>query len=167
MKRQTVATKTVAPKAVVPKVPVEVKSQSIEVMAKDTNLADTLFLLTDRGLKILHGYSEDSRKIIGQISGGNDSPYTFYQDGKVPVYFATKYSDMKALAFPDPKDYGITSSNLFALADTYAKVIGKFIKLKIMGKPSLLSQIRQIGVVAGPMIVIALVILVIIAMLGG
>jgi hypothetical protein len=170
MKKQTKATKATPAKEPVKEPsekPVQVKTQSIKATTKKVALVDTLFMLTDAGLNILHGYTEESRKLIEEIKAGNHAPYTFYDAGKPPVYFATQYSDIQPLTFPKPEDYGITSSKLFAMADTYARVIAKFIEIRIKGKPSLLSQIRQIGVIAGPMIVIALVILVIIAMLGG
>jgi len=155
--------KTKQRESVEEKAPVE--QVATKVVTKHGLPANTLIVLGDGRVDILYDYGDN--EVIKKIREGGDAPYTFYDNGKRPDYVAVQNGAIEPLTFPKPEDYGITSSKLFAMADTYASVIAKFIELRIKGKPSLLSQIRQIGVVAGPMIVIALVILVIIAMIGG
>lgn len=149
----------------IPKQTISKQEEPTKATTKQAQLVNTLIVLGDGRVDILYDYCDN--KIMKKIREGNDAPYTFYGNGKRPEYVAVQNSSIGPLTFPEPKDYGITSSKLFAMADTYAKVIARFIALRLKGKPSLLSHMRQIGVIAGPMMIIALIILVIVAMLGG
>lgn len=125
---------------------------------------DMVYLITHGGLEIRYG--EDALPTITRIKeAGDDTPYRFHEHGR-PVYIAVQNGNVEPLAFPDPQDYGTTASNLYAMAVTCANAISEFIKMQIRGKPTLASQLRQVGVLAMPLVITIFLIFILAVYIG-
>jgi hypothetical protein len=104
--------------------------------------------------------------LIKEIQANDNMPYIFYQSSK-PFYMAVQNGTIQPLLFPEPKDYGTTSANLFAMAVTCADAIAEFIRLKIKGRQGLASQLRQLGVLGMPLVIAIFLIFILIVYIGG
>lgn len=125
---------------------------------------DTVYLITHGGLEIRQGV--DALKAINEIRQcGDDTPYRFHENGR-PFYIGVQNGNIGPLTFPEPQEYGTTASNLYAMAVTCANAIAEFIKLQIRGKPTLASQLRQIGVLAMPLVVTIFLIFILAVYIG-
>lgn len=109
-------------------------------------------------------------KILADIQekGGAISEFEFYEKRR-PVYYAIQSSDgaYSPLAFPEPKDYGLTSPQLYTMAVTYRDCIKKGIEQTLDKKPSLAGEIKKIMVLAFPIIIICFLIFVMVVAMGG
>jgi hypothetical protein len=117
---------------------------------------DTVYLTTRTGTQLFVG--EEATDILKEIAidvkqnlGGDDFDYTFYERG-IPVYWAQKTSAISPIIFPLPEQYGMSSPKLYALAKTLPGAIAKLIKLRTQGKPSLLSQLKEAGMLIMPLL---------------
>ena len=125
---------------------------------------DGVYLISRDGLDVYMG--PDAEEIIKQIqSGEDDTPYMFYNPK--PFYLAVKNGTIQPLTFPEPKDYGTTSANLFAMGVTCADAISEFIRLKIRGKQGMASQLRQLGVLGMPLVIAIFLIFILAVYIGG
>jgi len=142
-----------------------------EEKVKDTTLAaplpsvkvDTAYIISKDGLDVYTG--PDAEEIIKQIQGGDDTPYMFYNPR--PFYLAVKNGTIQPLGFPEPKDYGTTSANLFAMGVTVADAIAEFVRLKIRGKQGLAGQLRQLGMLGMPLVIAIFLIFILAVYIGG
>jgi len=125
---------------------------------------DGVYLISKAGLDVYLG--TDAEEMIKQIqSGKDDTPYMFYNPK--PFYLAVKNGTIQPLIFPDSKEFGTTSANLFAMAVTCADAISEFIRLKIRGKQSLASQLRQLGMLGMPLVIAIFLIFILAVYIGG
>jgi hypothetical protein len=125
---------------------------------------DGAYVISRDGLDVYMG--TDAQEIIKQIQGfEDDTPYMFYNPK--PFYLAVKNGTIQPLAFPEPKDYGTTSANLFAMAVTCADAISEFIRLKIRGKQGWANQLRQLGMLGMPLVVTIFLIFILAVYIGG
>ncbi len=146
-------------------------SAQTEEKVKDTTLAallppvkvDTAYIISKDGLDVYMG--PDAKEIIKQIQGGADTPYMFFNPR--PFYLAVKNGTIQPLAFPEPKDYGTTSANLFAMGVTVADAIAEFVRLKIKGKQGLAGQLRQLGMLGMPLVIAIFLIFILAVYIGG
>lgn len=135
---------------------------------------DTTVYLIRKGRLHIIDEPEMATEIITAIkkAGQALSEFEFFKKHK-PVYCAIdkteKDSERKyePLTFPEPKDYGITSPQLYAMAVTYRDAMKKFIELTIEKKPSMAAEIKKIMVLALPMTIIVFLIFVMVVALGG
>jgi hypothetical protein len=126
---------------------------------------DTVYVARPGVLDMYVG--QDAQELIQQIQSGDDSPYLYYTPSGKPFYIAIENKALEPLTFPEPKDYGTTSANLFAMAVTCADAIAEFVRLKIKGKQGFAAQLRQIGVVAVPLVIAIFLIFILAVYIGG
>jgi hypothetical protein len=112
------------------------------------------------------GQEAEWDKLANEIQSSDNTPYTFYQNGK-PFYVAVQNGTIQPLTFPEPKDYGVTSPNLFAWAVTLADAVAEFIRLKIRGKMSLANKLMQPGVLGMALLVSIFLIFILIVLIQG
>ena len=129
----------------------------------------TVFIARKGRLHIIDD-SVEATKILAKIKadGGSLSEYEFFEKHK-PVYYAIQSSDgqYSPLIFPEPKDYGLTSPQLYTMAVTYRDAMKKFIEAIIKKKPSLASEVKKLMVLAFPIVIIAFLIFIMVVTMGG
>jgi hypothetical protein len=120
-------------------------------------MIDTVYLTTKNGTDLM--VAEEAKEILEEIRqdirdkrAGDDADYIFYANG-TPVYWAKKYSAISPMTFPKPDKYGMTSRELYSLADTLPKSIAKLEQLRSQPKPSLISQLKEVGMLIMPLTV--------------
>lgn len=131
---------------------------------------DTVYLITNAGVEVLVG--PDAEELIKEIEGGtNRLAYTFYENGRRPVYGGIKDSPIRPLTFPDPgpekEKYGITSPELYAKGVTYAEIVSRIIQIQTKTKPGLMDQIKKAMTLATPIVALAFIIFIMAVALGG
>lgn len=121
-----------------------------EAQASFDSLIGRVYLIKKTGVEMLEGVdAEPHIKAIEQGSEGDDTAYTFYEDGR-PVYIAVKNGYYSPLEFPEPGSktnegqVGITSIELYGLTVTFPSTIEKIIELETQPKPSLIDQAKRI-----------------------
>jgi hypothetical protein len=128
---------------------------------------NTVFIARKGRLHIIEDAVETA-KILEKITadGGSISEFEFYERHK-PVYYAVQ-SDGKyePLKFPEPKEYGLTSPQLYTMAVTYRDAMKKFIEAIIKKKPSLASEVKKLMVIAFPIVIIAFLIFIMVVVMG-
>jgi hypothetical protein len=120
-------------------------------------MIDTVYLTTKNGTDLM--VAEEAKEILEEIRqdirdnrAGDDADYIFYANG-TPVYWAKKSSAISPMTFPNPDKYGMTSRELYSLADTLPKSIAKLEQLRSQPKPSLISQLKEVGMLIMPLTV--------------
>jgi hypothetical protein len=136
-----------------------------ETPTNQTTKIDTVYLATRNGLEGYFG--DDAQDLIKQIQQGDDSPYVHYETSGKPFYMAIQNDKIEPLKFPEPKDYGTTSADLFAMAITCADAIAEFVRLKIRGKQGLASQLMRPGILGMALVVAIFLIFILSVYIGG
>lgn len=127
----------------------------------------TVFIARKGRLHIIEDAAETA-KILEKIKadGGSISEFEFYEKHK-PVYYAVQSDGHYApLTFPEPKDYGLTSPQLYTMAVTYRDAMKKFIEAIIKKKPSMASEVKKLMVIAFPIVIIAFLIFIMVVVMG-
>jgi hypothetical protein len=136
-----------------------------EEVTPQATIIDTVYIANQGKLDGYFG--DDAADLIKQIQSGDDSEYKLYQPNGKPFYMAIQNETLKPLTFPEPKDYGTTSANLFAMAVTCADAIAEFIRLKIRGKQGLATQLMRPGVLGMALVVAIFLIFILSVYIGG
>lgn len=147
----------------------------VESQPASDSLISRIYLITKTGPEMLEGVdAEVDIKAIQEAaknSEDGDTPYTFYENGRVPVYVAIKDGSLTPLVFPEPGaepgQAGMTSMELYAKAVTLPSTIEKIIELETQPKPSLIDEAKRIMTPTIAIIACVLVIFLILVTMKG
>lgn len=131
---------------------------------------DTTLFIAQKGRTHIVEDAGEIDRVITEIKsqGGEISEYEFYEK-HTPVYYAIRSSDGKysPLHFPEPRDYGLTAPQLYAMAVTYRDCIKRGMEKIIKKKPSTAAEIKKIMVLGLPIVIIAFLIFIMVVAMGG
>jgi len=140
---------------------------------------DIVLLVTKSGLlelrdKLAQPYIDEIKK-----AESGEGPFVFYENGQ-PVYLAVEDGkdansqdgdnqkiSIKAMTFPQAKDYGTTSPSLYAMVVTYALTVARLLELSLKPKLSMMAQAKRIMTLAAPICVIGFLVFLMAVSLGG
>lgn len=131
-------------------------------------MVETVHRITHKGVQTLVGQDAQDfmDKSMKSALNNGDSPYIFYNKGH-DVYVVVDTSGTQALTFPQPKDYGITSPELYSMAKTYRNAVARLIEKRLKKPLTFLDQLKKAGAVAGPIIVLVALTFVLAIAAGG
>ena len=131
---------------------------------------DTVYIVNRGGIDFLFG--RDADEVIDKIEGPEMDPayYRFYDEDRHKwAYIAVKNADgmLEPLTFPEPENYGTTSSELYVMTVTFSNVLAHAIEIIRKATPTFWERIMKPTTVITAIVVIVFILFIMaVAMTG-